>query len=99
MFRLLSLVLPREPLQIAFRSLHTDDERLQGTALEYLEGVLPPAIRQRLWPFIDQPSARRPARPREEVMADLLRSHDSIVLNLQELRQQRDAARVGEQAS
>ena len=42
-FTLLSLVLQREPLQIAFRCLQTDDEHLQGTALEYLEGVLPRA--------------------------------------------------------
>src|SRR5262249_62339696 len=52
-FPLLSLVLPREPLQIAFRSLHTDDQYLQGTALEYLEGVLPPTIRQPLWRYLE----------------------------------------------
>ena len=98
-FRLLSLVLPREPLQIAFRGLHTGDEQLQGTALEYLESVLPVAIRQRLWPFIDQPTAKRPARPREEVMAELLRSHHSILLNLEELRQQANAAQSGARAS
>ena len=51
-FTLLSLVLPREPLQIAFRSLHAGDKHLRGTALEYLEGVLPAPIRQRLWPFL-----------------------------------------------
>ena len=85
-FTLLSLVLPREPLQIAFRSLHTDDEYLQGTALEYLDGVLPPAIRQRLWPFIERRSVKRSARTRDEVMAELLRSNHSIMLNLQELR-------------
>jgi hypothetical protein len=85
-FRLLSLVLPREPLQIAFRSLHTDDEQLQGTALEYLESVLPATIRQRLWPFIVQPAVKRSPRPPEELMADLLRSHESIMLNLEELR-------------
>jgi ATP:ADP antiporter, AAA family len=85
-FTLLSLVLPREPLQIAFRSLHTDNEQLQGTALEYLESVLPAAIRQRLWPFIEQRATRRPARPSDEVIADLLRSHYSIMLNLEELR-------------
>jgi hypothetical protein len=84
-FTLLSLALPREPLQIAFRSLHTDDEQLQGTALEYLEGVLPSAIRQRLWPFIERRAVKRPARPTEEVIADLLRSNHSIMLNLQEL--------------
>jgi len=85
-FTLLSLVLPREPLQIAFRSLHTDDEYLQGTALEYLEGVLPSAIRERLWPFIERRSVRRPTRPRDDVIADLLRSNHSIMLNLEELR-------------
>jgi hypothetical protein len=95
-FTLLSLVLPREPLQIAFRSLHTDDEQLQGTALEYLESVLPAAIRQRLWPFIEQRPAKRPSRPREEVMAELLQSNHSILLNLAELRQR--AAMPGDDA-
>jgi ATP:ADP antiporter, AAA family len=85
-FTLLSLVLPREPLQIAFRSLQTDDEQLRGTALEYLEGVMPAAIRQRLWPFIDHPRGARPARPRGEAIAELLRSNQSIMLNLEELR-------------
>jgi hypothetical protein len=53
---LLGLVLPTEPLQIAFRSLHADDPYLRGTALEYLEEVLPAPIRQRLWPYlVDRP--------------------------------------------
>lgn len=87
-FTLLSLVLQREPLQIAFRSLHTDDEHLQGTALEYLEGVLPAPIRQRLWPFLERRAVRRPARPRDEVIANLLRSNHSILMNLEDLRRQ-----------
>jgi len=87
-FTLLSLVLPREPLQIAFRSLHTDDQQLRGTALEYLEGVLPVPIRERLWPFLEdrRPAAARRARPSDEVLAELLRSNASIVLKLEELR-------------
>jgi AAA family ATP:ADP antiporter len=85
-FTLLSLVLPREPLQIAFRSLHTDDRQLQGTALEYLDGILPPVIRQKLWPFLERQPAARGTRPRDEVMAELLRSHRSITLNLEELQ-------------
>ena len=87
-FTLLSLVLPRQPLQLAFRSLQTDDEQLRGTALEYLEGVLPMPIRERLWPLIERRSAERPTRPRDEVIADLLRSNQSILLNLQQLRTQ-----------
>lgn len=91
-FTLLSLILPREPLQIAFRSLHTDDAHLQGTALEYLDGVLPPAIRQKLWPFLERAPYSRPTRPRDEVIADLLRSNHSIVMNLEELKRQTAAA-------
>jgi hypothetical protein len=86
-FTLLSIVLPREPLMISFRSLYTDDQNLQGTALEYLEGVLPPPIRERLWPFLeDRRPVARSTRPRDEILADLLRSNHSIMLNLEELR-------------
>jgi hypothetical protein len=85
-FTLLSLVLHREPLQIAFRGLHVDDALLRGTALEYLESVLPDEVRARLWPFLeDSRPSGHPSRTREEILADLLRSNDSIVLQLAEL--------------
>lgn len=86
-FTLLALVLPTTPLQIAFHGLHTNDQALRGTALEYLEGVLPPDIRDRLWPFLGDRPVRRPkARSRDEILADLLRSNESIMMNLEELR-------------
>ena len=85
-FTLLSLVLPREPLQLAFRGLQTDDQHLRGTALEYLDSVLPTPIRRRLWPFLEHRPSRLAARPREEVIAALLQSNKSIMLNLEELR-------------
>jgi AAA family ATP:ADP antiporter len=44
LFSLLALILPREPLRIAFRALHTDDRQLHGLALEYLDSVLPPSL-------------------------------------------------------
>jgi hypothetical protein len=94
-FTLLSLVLPREPLQIAFRGLHAGDAKLRGTALEYLESVLPPDIRERLWPYLEpeRPSrdAPRPPRDREQVLDDLLRSHRSIELDLEALRRRHGA--------
>lgn len=92
-FTLLSLVQPAEPLQIAYRGLLTGDDNLRGTALEYLEGTLPPAIRARLWPFLeDRRVSTRAARPRDEILRDLLRSHPSIQLKLEEVRQ--EAART-----
>ena len=86
-FRLLSLALPKEPLRIAFRGLHTSDENLRGTALEYLESVLPAAIREPLWPYLeDRRPTRRDGRSFEEILNTLVRSHESIELNLGELR-------------
>ncbi|MGE0450487.1 MAG: hypothetical protein AB7Q29_13010 [Vicinamibacterales bacterium] len=85
-FTLLSLVLPREPVQLAFRGLQTDDPHLRGTALEYLDSVLPAPIKQHLWPFLDGKPLPRRERPRMESIAALLRSHQSITLNLEELQ-------------
>jgi hypothetical protein len=85
-FTLLSLVLPREAIQLAFRGLQTDDQHLRGTALEYLDTVLPGAIKQRLWPFLDVRPSRRSVQSRQEAAAALLRSNRSILVNLEELR-------------
>jgi hypothetical protein len=90
-FTLLTLVLPTAPLQIAYRGLHTDDPKLRGTAIEYLEGVLPQDISQKLSPFIGSAAQAAPdGRAREEILADLLRSNESIMLNLEELRRRVD---------
>jgi hypothetical protein len=95
-FTMLSIVLPAVPLLIAYRGLQTDDANLRGTALEYLEGVLPRDIRDRLWPFLETPTARPgPVRSREQVLAELMQSNESIMLNLQELRR-RVAASSGD---
>jgi hypothetical protein len=91
-FTILSLVLPAEPLQIALRGLHVEDQNLRGTALEYLESVLPPVIREQLWPFLeDRRPVARSGRGREEILADLVKSNHSILLNLEELRRRAGA--------
>jgi hypothetical protein len=79
-FALLSLVLPSQPLKIAFRSLHSQNSRLRGTALEYLEGVLPTKVRDQLWPFLVAERTTAPSQPHGEVMANLLRSSSSVTL-------------------
>jgi hypothetical protein len=91
-FTMLSLIMPPQPLQVAFRGLHAGDAHLRGTALEYLETALPPAVREKLWPFLDsKPSRRQPSRSREEILNDLLASGDSIAVDLEALRQRRSA--------
>lgn len=75
-FRVLALVLDRDPLMLALRALQGDDPRMRGTALEYLENVLPDEIRKRLWPFLDDRRSKQngSARPRKEVLEELLAS-------------------------
>jgi hypothetical protein len=78
-FTLLSLVLPREPLQIAFKGLLTDDAVLRGTSLEYLESVLPRSVWDDMRPVLEDTSAGTQApRPREEILEELMRSEASI---------------------
>lgn len=85
-FTLLELVLPAETVRLAFRALHTDDRALRGTALEYLEQVLPTDIRLKLWPLIaDGGRAPAPARPHAEVVAELVRSQAAVLGSLREL--------------
>ncbi len=87
-FTLLALVLPREPLRIAFRGLHAKDDFLRGTALEYLESALPAEIRKPLWPHLEDKRPRRApaARPTEEALARLIQSNESIVIHLEDLK-------------
>ncbi|WP_441291376.1 hypothetical protein ACSRUE_13700 [Sorangium sp. KYC3313] len=86
-FRVLSLCLEREPLEIAYRALHADDAHLRGTALEYLENVLPAPIRESLWPYLGarapappEPDAAEPRAPRlpEHALDELRRSAAGI---------------------
>ena len=74
-FTLLSLHLEREPLRLAFKALHQEDERLRGTALEYLENVLPQEVRDAVWPFVGEERPLRTARPATEILDALLRGH------------------------
>jgi hypothetical protein len=48
LFALLSLVLERGPLQIAWAAMKSEDRNLHGTALEYLANVLPEDVFKRL---------------------------------------------------
>jgi len=80
-FTLLSLTLEPEPLRIAWAALRGNDKALRGTALEYLDTVLPDDIFQPLCERYGagaQPKAV--PRPTERVAADLRASSVGIRL-------------------
>jgi len=56
---------------------------MRGTALEFLETILPEDTRRRLKVLLDvhDPSARV-ARPADEIVSDLLKEHHSMVIEL-----------------
>jgi AAA family ATP:ADP antiporter len=78
-FTLLSLVLPRQPLNIAFGSLTTGNTQLRGTALEYLENVLPAGVKQALWPYLMPSQASAGGEQHERTIASLLQSSSASV--------------------
>jgi HEAT repeat protein len=88
LFTLLTLALPRETVRLAFHGLHTEDRYLRGTALEYLETVLPDTVWARLRPFLEDGDGRatRPGRSSQEAMRELLASRNSISIALEEVR-------------
>lgn len=81
LFSLLALVLPREPLKAAFRSLHSDDAGLQALALEYLDGVLPAGLGGKLRALLEKPASGE-TRSVDQVVHALLESHASIEMSL-----------------
>ena len=62
-FSVLSLCLDADALRLALQAIHSKDRNLHGTALEYLENVLPDDIRVALWKHIGV-SRRPPAATR-----------------------------------
>lgn len=72
---LLALVLPAEPIRAAFQGLWSEDTAIRGVALEYLENVLPPDIREHLWLALAIEAPQHEThRSLEEVLGDLLQS-------------------------
>ena len=86
-FSLFATVLPRDPIKIAFRALHTNDKTLRGLAAEYLDSVLPQSIRERLWVMVESGAPKKqPNQASGQAALDtLLRSHESLMLLIKKL--------------
>ena len=91
-FNLLALALDREPVRIVARSFANEDAFVRGTALEYLETVLPSDLFSALQPLLaltgPTPARRRSAA---EVREDLIRAGATMVISREELQRQLDA--------
>jgi hypothetical protein len=66
---LLGLVVDADALGLALRALASGDEKLRGTALEYLEHVIPEPIRTGIWPYLQ--AGRQPRQATVRKAADI----------------------------
>ncbi len=81
-FSLLVTVLPREPMKVAFRAIHTEEPMLRGLAFEYLHAVLPATVRTKLWDLVGPGEPVPTLGSAEEARDALLRSQETLLLEL-----------------
>ena len=81
-FTLLALLYPQEPLLVAFRALHVDDRHLHGTALDYLDSILPTQTRQLLWQLVGEQPVVSQQRAAELVLDDLMKASATVAIKL-----------------
>jgi AAA family ATP:ADP antiporter len=78
-FALLSLVLETEPVLISLQALRGGNKELRGTALEYLDNVLPRPVRDALWPRLGAAvRVARASRASQEVERELIESMSGV---------------------
>ncbi len=84
-FTLLALVHKREVMASVLAGLVSGDQHLHGTALEYLESVLPSEVRATLWPRLDHSVRSTQGHERDSMAEELLRSSANWVVGRGEL--------------
>jgi hypothetical protein len=84
---LLGLILPPQSVRLAFRALHTDDAKLRGVALEYLDSVLPKSLSRQLTAQLEgpPPEISKSDMPSEQALANLIDSTPSIIARLEHM--------------
>ena len=84
---LLGLILPPQSVKLAFRALHTDDAKLRGVALEYLDSVLPKSVSRQLTAHLEgpPPEISKSDLPSEQALANLVESTPTIMARLKDM--------------
>lgn len=94
-FTLLFTVLDREPLRLAIGALAADDAAQRGTGLEYLHNVLPPDLREALWPLLeDRRLSLGTLRSESDILAEIIGQARPGAIDLEAVRKRVKARRA-----
>ena len=78
-FNLLGLVYGPDVFELCYQALGSGNRALSGTALEYLDNLLPPALRTALWPHIASgQAAPKSNRPIQEMATELRKAAPTL---------------------
>ncbi|MDJ0722369.1 MAG: MFS transporter [Desulfobacterales bacterium] len=79
LFHLFGLIFGVPVMDVCYDSLQAPDDKIRGTALEYLENRLPPNVKSALWPIIASGRAEHTPsnRTAEEILEALWESRDA----------------------
>jgi hypothetical protein len=92
---LLLTVLTPEPLELAIRGLGDGNSAHRGTALEYLENVVPKQVLLALRPLLeDAELPARSIRDRTSILSEIMRDRSKEVIDLSTLRAHLQARRA-----
>jgi hypothetical protein len=72
--RMLGLAYDPEAFRLASKALSSEDFKLRGTALEYLDNVVPEPLRSKLFSLVAPQGMQRSRRDEREILVDLKRS-------------------------
>lgn len=81
-FSLLALMLPGEPLKVAFRALHSEDRQLLGLGLEYLSSTLPDDVFKQLTQLLEAAPEATQRSQKEILDNQMLESGNSLMLKI-----------------
>jgi len=81
-FQLLGLRYAQDSIRKAYDAYRSDEDDLQALAVEWLDNVLDPSLRQRLRPIIDPPSLAAQAKAGERIVGARVQRVDDALLHL-----------------
>ena len=79
LFNMLGIIFGSNVMDICYESLQVEDPTIRGTALEYLENLLPQNVRTPLWPLIESGHIETKSdRSSQEIMHDLMQALSAV---------------------